>query len=127
MSYTAIRSRTADLLADKGQTVTIAGETGATYDPATGATSSTAYSVTAKAVLLPLSPYRQANDSNAQSGDEQMLLAALNTAGAALTRPPLNATITLADGTSKYTLIAIEPLRPAGTNLLFDCIVRGVA
>lgn len=125
MSYTAIRSRAADLLADKGQTVTIAAETAASYSTVTSTVSSTPYAATAKAVILPLSPYRQQRDSNIRAGDEQMLLAALDTAGAALVAPPLNSIITLADGSTKYSLVAIDPLHPDGTNLLFDCVVRG--
>lgn len=127
MSYTAIRSRAADLLADKGQTVTIAGETAATYSTATSSVSSTPYSATAKAVILPLSPYRQQRDSNIRAGDEQMLLAALDTSDAVLTEPPLNSIVTLADGTTKYSLIAIDPLHPDGTSLLFDAVIRGHA
>jgi hypothetical protein len=124
MSYTDIQSRAAAMLADKGQTVTIDGETAGTYDTATSSVTGTAYSATAKAVLLPLSPYRQASDSNVQAGDEQMLLSALDATGAALVKPPLNAIITLTGG-AKYTLVSIEPLHPDGTELLFDCVVRG--
>jgi len=125
MTYAAIQSRAAAMLSAKGQTVTIAGETGSTYDTSTSEATGTAYTAAAKAVVLPLSPYRQANDSNAQSGDEQMFLAAVDTDGNALAKPPLNATVTLADGVTKYTLIAINPLHPDGTELLFDCVVRG--
>lgn len=125
MSYAAIQTRAADMIADKGQTVTIAGQTGATYDTATASVTGTAYSATGKAVILPLSPYRQARDSNVQAGDEQMLLSPLDSAGAVLAKPPLNSTITLADGTTKLTLVAVDVIHPDGTGLLFDCVVRG--
>ena len=125
MSYIATRSGAANVLANKGQTVTISGETSGTYDPSTGGVTGTAYSATAKAVLLPLSPYRQANDTSVRAGDEQMLLAALDTSGDALTEPPLNSIVTLADGVTKYALVSIDPLHPDGTELLFDCVVRG--
>lgn len=124
MNYTAIKSRTADMLSRKGQTVTLIGETAAVYDPAAGSTTSTPYSAIAKAVLLPMTPYRQQRDTNIRAGDEQMLLATVDTDGDTLDAPPLNATVTLADG-RKYALVSIEPLRPDGTDLLFDCAVRG--
>lgn len=106
-------------LAKKGQTVTIAGATGSTYDPATGSATGTAYSATGSAVMLPLQPYRAEKNTDIKAGDERMLLSAL------VAKPPLNSTITLADGTTKYALIAVDPLHPAGDELLFDCVVRG--
>ena len=112
MTYTAIRSSAADLISRKGQTVTIAGTTGGTYDVSQGSVSGSAYSKTAKAVMLPMSPYRQSQGSNIRSGDEQMLLAGLDTSGAALAEPPLNAVVTLADGSTKYTLISVDPIHP---------------
>lgn len=125
MSYAATRSRASAAIARKGQTVTIAGTTGGTYDASQGLVSASAYSKTAKAVLLPMSPYRQQRDSNIKSGDEQMLLSALDTSGAVLPEPPINAVVTLADGSTKYTLISVDPLHPDGTDIFFDCAVRG--
>lgn len=128
MSYTATRSRAADMLDRKGQTVTIAGDASATYDPATTGVTPTAYSATVKGVVVPLrrlgfSPYRVSADSGLAVGDEGLLLAGLDTAGAAVAQPPLGATVTLADGTA-YTLVACEPLRPDGTNIIYDCAIR---
>jgi hypothetical protein len=110
------------MIARKGQTVSLAGITSSTYAPATGIATPTAYTASGDAVLLPLSPYRKAGNTSIIDGDEQMLLAGVN--GAALTEPPVNTVVTLADDT-KYTLVAVEPLRPAGLNIMFDCIVRG--
>lgn len=123
----AQRSRAADTIARKGQTVTIAGTASGTYSPATGSTTNTAYSKTAKAVLLPLNPFRKTANSNIKEGDEQLLLAGLDTSGAVLPQPPINATVTLAGG-SKKKLIAIDVLNPEGDGaILYDCIVRGAA
>jgi hypothetical protein len=120
-------STIAQTLASKGQTVTIAGTASATYDPATSTTTPTAYSATGAAVILPMNPYKAQANSEIVAGDEQMLLAAVQTNGAALTKPPLLSTVTLADGTTKFTLIAVDPLHPSGDELLWDCIVRGHA
>jgi hypothetical protein len=122
----AQRSRAAESIARKGQTVTIVGASSATYDPATGTTTSTAYSKTAKAVPgLPLSPFRKSGNSSIVEGDQQMLLAGLDTSGTALPQSPVNSVVTLADGTTKLTLIAVESLDPDGEgSIIYDCIVR---
>lgn len=120
----AQRSRAYDAIADKGQTVSIAGASAGAYDVATGTVSQTAYSATGKAVILPLNPFRKTGNVNVKAGDEQMLLAGLATGGAALTQPPVDSVVTLADGTTKGTLVAIEPLAPAGLNIIYDCILR---
>jgi hypothetical protein len=123
----AQRTRAADMIARKGQTVTIAGTTAATYNPATGSTAPNAYSKTAKAVPgLPLNPFRKAGSTTIVEGDQQMLLAGLDTSGAALPQPPVNADVTLADGTTKRTLIAVDPIDPDGDgSIIYDCVIRG--
>lgn len=125
----AQRSRAADLIARKGQTVTIVGSTPGTYDPAAGTTTPTAYSKTAKAVPgLPLNPFRKVSSTNIVEGDEEMLLAGLDMAGSALPQPPINSVVTLADGATKYTLIAAAPLDPDGDgSIFFDCVIRRAA
>lgn len=111
----------------KGQTVTIVGVSAAVYDPATATTTPTAYNKTAKAIPgLPLNPYRKVNSSDIIEGDEEMLLAGLDTSAAALPQPPVNAVVTLANGTSKFTLIAVKRLDPDGEGSIFyDCVIRG--
>lgn len=111
------------MIAAKGQAVSIAGTTSGTYNPATGTVTGTAYSKAAKAVILPLNPFRKAANSNIKDGDEQMLLAGLDTSGAALSQPPVNSTVTLADGTG--TLVAIDRLDPDGEgSIIYDCVIR---
>lgn len=118
----AQRKRASEAITRNGQTVTLAGVTSSSYAPATGVATPVAYSATAKAVILPLSPFRKANNASIVEGDEQMLLTGVS--GVALTEPPLNTVVTLADDT-KLTLVAIDALRPAGLNIMFDCVVRG--
>lgn len=112
------------MIRDKGQEVTISGTASASYDPATGSVSTTGYAKTGKAVLLPVNPFRKVPGTDIKAGDEQMLLSALDSAGAELPEPPVNATVTLADGSTR-TLIAVDTLRPAGLPILYDAVVRG--
>lgn len=123
----AQRSRAADAIARKGQTATITGTITGTYDPATGTVTPDApYNKTAKAVPgLPLNPFRKVSSTNIVEGDEQMLLAGLDTSGAALPQPPVNAVVTEADGTTKHTLIAVGRLDPDGDgSIIYDCVIR---
>lgn len=125
----AQRSRAADLIARKGQAVAIAGASGGTYNTGTGVVTPTSYSKTAHAVPgLPLNPFRKIGDTNIVAGDEQMLLAGLDTSGAALPQPPVNAIVTLADGSTKATLVAVAPLDPDGSgSIIYDCVIRRAA
>lgn len=123
----AQRTSAASLISRKGQTVAIAGTASATYNPATGSTTPTSYSKSAKAVLLPMTPFKQWAGTEIKAGDENLLLAGLDTSGAALTEPPVNAIVTMADS-SKRTLVAIARLDPDGAgSILYDCAVRGYA
>lgn len=121
---TAQRSTANRLIADKGQTVTITRRASGAYNTATGTSSITETTQTGKAVLLPLAGYRKVDGTSIVAGDETLLLSALNTAGAALTEPIIGDTLTLADGTTDYTLVEIDALNPAGLGILFDCVVR---
>lgn len=123
----AQRSRAADMIARKGQVVTIEGALSSTYDPATGTVTTSAFSATASAVILPLSEFRKANNALVKEGDEQMLLAGLDTDGAVLPQPPIDSAITLAGGAVR-SLIAVSPLDPDGDgSIIYDCVVRGNA
>ena len=75
-------------------------------------------------MILPLSAFRKSGDSIIE-GDQQFLLSALTSTGTVLTAPHVNDTVTLADG-NVVTIIALDPLTPAGTSILYDCVVRGV-
>lgn len=120
------RSRAAQLIAAKGQTVTLTRRAAGAYNTSTGAAAITPSTQTGKGVVLPLSPFRKASDAIVVEGDRQLLLSALDTAGAALTSPVVNDTATLADG-DVGTIVAVDPLSPAGLDLIYDCILRKAA
>jgi hypothetical protein len=130
MTYAATRSRAEEMLAAKGQTVTLTYVGTSVYDPATGGTVNTAPDPESVAgVILPLSAIRyafRANGSTIIEGDQQLLLSALNTAGDAIPAPQVNGTIIDA-AAQAWTLITVDPLSPASTAVLFDCVVRRAA
>ena len=108
----------------KGQTVTISRLAPGSYSTSTGTATISTTTQTGKGVILPLAGYRKVDGSNIVAGDETLLLSALNTAGAALTEPVVGDTVTLADGSTKYTMVEVNPLSPAGLGIIFDCVVR---
>ncbi|MFA9200505.1 MAG: hypothetical protein ACEQR8_04845 [Cypionkella sp.] len=120
------RSRAAQLIAAKGQTVTLTRRAAGSYDTATGASSITATTQTGTGVVLPMSAFRKASDAIVVEGDRQLLLSALTSAGAALTAPVVDDTVTLADG-SVASIVAVDPLSPAGMDLIYDCTIRKAA
>lgn len=120
----ADRLTTAATLLEDGQTVTLSYPEGSTtYDPATGSSSGTTPDDESVAgVILPLTDFRKANGSVVE-GDQELFLAAQNIAGTAIATPVVNGTITDVNN-AKWTIIAVEPLAPAGLNILFECIIR---
>jgi hypothetical protein len=126
MTYADDRLSAADMLAEDGQSVTLAYVGTSVYDPATGETTITAPAdETVSGAIFPLSAFRK-SIGNVVEGDQQLLLSALNTAGAAITAPQVSGTITDANA-NVWTLVAVEPLSPAGTDVLFDCVIRRAA
>lgn len=123
---TAQRSSAYAMIEAKGQTVTLTARSAGSYNTATGSAAITTSTRTGKGVILPLAAYRKASNAVIVEGDENLLLAAIDTAGAALTAPKVDSLITDANG-KVYTLIGIETLAPAGLPILFDCIVRAAA
>lgn len=123
---TAQRSSAYAMIEAKGQTVTLTARSAGSYDTATASSSITTSTRTGKGVILPLAAYRKAANAIIVEGDENLLLAAVDTSGAALTAPKVNSEITDANG-KVYTLVGIETLAPAGLPILFDCIVRASA
>ena len=124
---TAANRTTADrLIGDKGQALTITRRTAGAYDPATGTSAITETTQSGHGAILPLSPFRKSLDSIIAIGDQQLLLSALNAAGTALTAPKVDDTVTDANG-NVWTIIAIEPLSPAGLAIIYDCIIRRAA
>lgn len=124
---TVAQRSTADrMIAAKGQSITLTRRSSGAYDPATGVASNTSTTQTGKGVILPLSPMTKANASNVVAGDRQMLLSSLTSAGTALTAPHVDDTVTLATG-EIVSIVSVDPLTPAGLDILYDCIVRVTA
>lgn len=124
---TAANRSTADrLLVSKGQAVTITRRTAGAYDPATGSATVTETTQSGHGVFLPLSPFRKSQDSLIAEGDQQLLLSALNASGSALTAPHVDDTVTDANSVV-WSIIAVDPLSPDGTDALYDCIARRAA
>ena len=127
MTYATDAQTAADMLAEDGQTVTLA-YLGGTYDPATLTTSGSApASERVNGALVPLSiairyGFKQAG-SIIVEGDQELLLSAMNTSGAQITAPQVNASVTDVNS-NVWTIIAVDPINPAGTPVLYDCVVR---
>ena len=126
MSYAEDRASAAEMLAEDGQTMTLAYVGTSVYDPATGETTlTTPDPQTVKGAILPMSPFAK-SVGNIVEGSQQCLLAAENTAGTAIAEPEVNGTITDANG-DEWTITAVEPLAPAGLAIMHDCVVRRAA
>ena len=124
---TAQRATADRMIAAKGQTVTLTRRASGSYNPATGTAAITTTTQTGKGVILPLSAgLRKMAGTNIPAGSVQCLLSALNTAGATLTAPQIDDTLTDADS-RVWTIIDIAPLEPAGLNILYDLTLRGNA
>jgi hypothetical protein len=123
---TAANRSTADrLIAAKGQAVTLTRRASGAYDPATGTATITTTTKAGKGVILPLTPYRKAM-GNIVQGDRQLLLSAIATDGTIITVPHVDDTVTLADA-SVVTITSVDPLSPAGLDILYDCTIRVAA
>ena len=124
--YSDIARSTAAQLAAKGGDVTVTYRAAGAYNTATGASAITSSTATAKGVILPFNEgLRKLAGTTIALADQQLLLAALGTNGAALTAPKVDDTVT-ANG-KVYSIIDVSPLAPDGTNLLFTCQIRAAA
>jgi hypothetical protein len=126
MTYAQDRIDAAASLAEDGMTVTVTYRTPGAYDPATGTTSISTSTATAKGVIFPFSVgLRKMAGTNIVEGDQQLILAALATDGSALTAPKVDDTVS-ANGKS-YSIVDVAPLAPGGTDLIYTCTIRGAA
>jgi hypothetical protein len=120
MSYPGTQTAAARLIAEKGQSVTLTRKSAGSYDLATSSVAVTDAPETVSAVILPLSRgLRHMEGSNIQVGDQQLLL------GGDIAAPQIDDTITV--GSAIYTIVEVSPLNPGGTNLIYDCVIRGAA
>jgi len=112
------------MIEDKGQTVTLTRRTSGAYDPATGSSTIVETVQTGKGVILDFATgLRKMAGSNIAAADRQCLLSALNSAGAALTRPAVDDTLTDAAGNA-FTITEVSELSPAGTDILYTLTVK---
>lgn len=125
---TAAQRTSADrMIAAKGQAVTLTRRSAGAYNTATGAATVTTSTQTGKGVILPFGPgLRNQSGSAITADDRQCLLAALNTAGTALTEPKVNDELTDANSV-KYTVTEVSPLAPAGLSIIYELTIRGAA
>lgn len=124
---TAAQRTSADrMIAAKGQAVTLTRRASGDYDPATATAAITTSTQTGKGVILPLGGYRKVNGTSIVAGDETLLLSGLGSDGTPLTEPKVDDFATDAGG-NVYALTVVDPLRPAGLVIIFDCVIRRAA
>ena len=109
------------MIAAKGLDVTLTRRTAGAYNTATASATVTETTQTGKGVILPLAGYRKANGTVIVTGDETLLLSGLASDGTALD-PSVDDKVTA--GTDTYLLTVVDPLRPAGLPIIFDCVGR---
>lgn len=130
MSAVDDRLSAAQSLAEDGQTLTLTYVGTSAYDPATGSAVNTAPAPQqVKGAIFPLAALRYAfkqAGSVIVEGDQQLILAAVNTSGAAITAPQVNGSVTDVNG-NVWTIITADPLSPAGTDIMHDCTIRRAA
>lgn len=121
----AQRSSADRMIASRGQAVIVTRMTAGAYNPATSSSSVTESTQTGKGVILPLRPERKMAGVNIVAGDQQLLLSALKSDGSVLAIPHVDDMVTLVNGTDLH-IVAVEPLTPAGLDIIYDCIVRRI-
>lgn len=112
------------LISAKGMALTITRRTAAAYNPATGSTAISTSTQTGRGVMFDYPPgLKKMAGTNIAIGERQLLLSALNSAGAAITAPQVDDEIVW--GSKVYLVTAVDTLDPAGSALMFTCTVRG--
>ena len=125
MSYADNLATVQRLLSSKGQSVTLTYESDGGYDIATATATLTTSTVTTTGVLLPLSQgvrgfkYGTSAESGTDilSSDQSLFLPG------SIDEPVPGTKAAI--GSTNYTVIAVSPLNPGGTCVLFECVVRG--
>jgi hypothetical protein len=126
MSYAQDRLDAANGLADDGMTVTLTRHVAGAYDPATGTSTITPTTSSVSGAVFPFSTgLRKMAGTNIVEGDQQLILAALTTAGAVVTPPQVGDTVTI--GSKVHEIVDVAPLSPGGTDLIYTCTIRGAA
>lgn len=107
------------MIAESGQAVTLTPPASGTYDTATGTVSGAAGTpVSTVGVVLPLSRgLKHMPGTDITISDQQLLLPG------DIAQPALDTKATI--GGVDYTIKEVAALSPAGTPLLYDCVIRG--
>lgn len=113
------QSDAAALLAEAGQAVTLTPPSNGTYNTATATVSGgSATPVQTTGVVLPLSRgLKHMPGTDIQAGDQRLLLPG------DIAEPAIDTKAHI--GGVDYTIKEVDPLNPAGTPLLYDCVIRG--
>jgi hypothetical protein len=125
INYAATAQAAFAALKSAGALVTIDWTVAPDYDPAAPATAPTPRSITTYGAFVPYQAHKVGTqgDSLIRAGDRNLLLAAIDDAGAALPEPPPGARITAANGET-WRVANAEALRPAADVVLFDITAR---
>ena len=127
--YTRMQSTANRMLKGRGQSVTISRQISGVYDPTTGQATVTTSVQTGTGAIFDYGVQQagiySAPGSLIQVGDKQLLLSVISAMGGLLTAPEVNDTMTV--GMTVYTIKQVKALSPAGTTVLFDINLRGVA
>jgi hypothetical protein len=122
--YSRMQATANKLLKGKGQAIVITRQVSGAYDPTTGQATVTTTVQNGYGAIFDYSD-KNVDGVLILSGDKQLLLSAVNSTGTALTAPEVNDTVTA--GGVVRTITRIKTLSPAGTTVLFDVNLRGVA
>ena len=116
--YTGLRDTAANVIADKGRALTLHKRTPAAYAPSSGTASvtETDYSCTGAVLNFPATLI---DGTLIQRGDRKIILSARG-----LTVEPDDGD-TMTIGTKKVNIIAVKPVAPDGTVVIYILQVRG--
>lgn len=118
------RFRAAEMIARKGQAVTLTRRAAGAYNPATGTATITETTQQASAVIFPFGQgIRKRGDSTVTAADRMCILSGLKTDGNALTEPKVDDKLTDAAGNA-YTITEVSPLEPAGLVIIYELTIR---
>lgn len=123
--YARMQATANKMLKGKGQTIILSRNSVGAYDPTTGESTITVTTQTGYGAIFDYSD-RNIDGELILSGDKQLILSAVNSTGTALTAPEVNDTVTDV-GSVVRTITRIKAVSPAGTTVLFECNLRGVA
>lgn len=120
--YADMAATAADLITAFGQPVTLTRSTPGSYDAATGTVTNSTTTQSGLGVEEAYSA-RSIDGALILSGDKKLMLSVETAAGAAITAPQVEDTVTFPD-TSVWTIKAVEPLSPGGTALIYTLQLR---